>query len=170
MTDQTTPSAPADSVTSRGERPTWDEWALGIADAVATRADCTRRKVGAVVMAPDHRILATGYNGAPAGKPGCLTDGACARGRLTYEQLAADSPYVDTPAPCNALHAEENAILHTPAAQRAGATIYITCAPCPNCLRFLAGSGLARAVWPVDVLNGQTVVGRSIANIIWDKN
>ena len=51
-------------------RPNWDEYFLGIAAAVAQRADCERRQVGAVVIGPDHRIVGTGYNGAPAGQPG----------------------------------------------------------------------------------------------------
>jgi len=31
-------------------RPSWDDWALGIAHAVATRGDCTRSQVGALLM------------------------------------------------------------------------------------------------------------------------
>lgn len=61
-------------------RPDWDEYFLDIAAAVARRADCTRRRVGAVIVR-DHRVVSCGYNGAPAGRPGCLSDGACPRGR-----------------------------------------------------------------------------------------
>lgn len=32
--------------------------------------------------------------------------------------------------------------------QRAGATLYVSDEPCPNCQRILAGAGLARTVWP----------------------
>ena len=39
------------------ERPDWPEWGLGIAYAVAARADCTRRRVGAVVFDEANRIL-----------------------------------------------------------------------------------------------------------------
>ena len=51
--------------------PTWDDYFLGIASAVAARAKCTRRRVGAVLTI-EHRIIATGYNGAAPGEP-CVT-------------------------------------------------------------------------------------------------
>jgi deoxycytidylate deaminase len=53
------------------DRPSWDDWALGIAHAVAARADCTRRKIGAVILDSEHRIVSTGYNGSPPGGPSC---------------------------------------------------------------------------------------------------
>lgn len=66
-------------------RPGWDEWALGIAYAVGPgptgRADCTRRKVGAIIVEPHrHDIVGVGYNGGPRGGPSCLK-GECPRGR-----------------------------------------------------------------------------------------
>lgn len=136
-------------------RPSWDEWGLILAAAVAERADCTRRKVGAVMFSPDHRVLGTGYNGYPAGEPGCLSDGACPRGRLTYDQLPTGTSYVNVENPCRALHAEENLCLEVSRESRRGATVFITDEPCENCQRVLAGSGIARAVWP----DGQIVYG-----------
>ncbi len=38
-------------------RPDWHTWGVGIAAAVALRADCTRRRVGAVIFDEAHRIL-----------------------------------------------------------------------------------------------------------------
>lgn len=64
----------------QSERPNWNEYFLGIAKAVATRADCTRRKVGAVLVDRQSRIIGTGYNGAGSGALGCLSDGECPRG------------------------------------------------------------------------------------------
>lgn len=61
------------------ERPDWDSWALGLATAVSLRGDCTRRRVGAVLLDKDHRIIGAGYNGSWPGGPSCLK-GDCPRG------------------------------------------------------------------------------------------
>lgn len=65
--------------------PSWDDYFLAFAATASTRAKCTRRTVGAVVVL-DHRIIATGYNGAAAGEPECL-DGHCPRGRPSLDQM-----------------------------------------------------------------------------------
>ena len=48
-------------------RPDWDIYGMMIAQAAASRADCTRRKVGAALMLKDNSIAVTGYNGGPSG-------------------------------------------------------------------------------------------------------
>ena len=127
--------------------PTWDEYFLGIAQAVAARAKCRRRKVGAVLVL-DRRIIATGYNGAASGEPDCL-EGACPRGLLTYDQIAGLGDYdrPGTPGFCIAIHAEVNALLFSTRDTK-GATAYITDEPCPGCRKALAAAGIVRAVWP----------------------
>ena len=122
-------------------RPSWDEYFLGIAKAVSLRADCTRRRVGAVIVV-DGRIVSTGYNGAPAGAPGCLSVGACPRGKLTYEQQPADRDY----GLCVAVHAEANALLYAYRDVR-GATLYCTDKPCVDCAKLIAGAGIKEVVW-----------------------
>lgn len=127
--------------------PGWDEYFLGITTAVAARAKCTRRRVGAVLVI-DRRIIATGYNGAAPGRPDCL-EGACPRGQLTYEQVPGLGDYdrPGSPGFCIAIHAEVNALLFSTRDTK-GATAYITDEPCPGCRKALAAAGIVRAVWP----------------------
>ena len=113
------------------ERPTWCEYFAGIADATATRADCIRRKVGAV-FTYKNRVVSTGYNGTRyPGEEGCLS-GACPRGQLTYEEQPAFADYGN----CIANHAEANGLLwlveHSNL-QLDQVTVHITCQPCPHC-------------------------------------
>lgn len=126
-------------------RATWDEWGLGIADAVAARADCSRRQVGAVIITADRRIVATGYNGAPSGRSGCLTSGACPRAWSGVESLVTS--YDTGAGACIALHAEQNAVIRASWAEMEGSTLYVTCEPCPGCWRMITGTLLARLVW-----------------------
>ncbi|NOQ95819.1 MAG: cytidine deaminase, partial [Desulfobacterales bacterium] len=61
-------------------RPSWPEYFMSIAQLVATRSTCLRRKVGAVLV-KDKRVIATGYNGAPTGVKHCEETG-CLREQL----------------------------------------------------------------------------------------
>jgi deoxycytidylate deaminase len=61
-------------------RPGWDEWFLDGTRWLSRRGDCTRRKVGALVVNPEHRIVGAGYNGSFPGGPSCLA-GDCPRGQ-----------------------------------------------------------------------------------------
>jgi len=152
-------------------RVTWDVYFLQICDAVAVRADCTRRQIGAVVVdASSKHIISTGYNGAAPGAPGCLSDGACPRGRhyksMNYGTLdygyhcatcrtpwpcavsvPSGSSYDTGQGTCIALHAEQNACLRA-GTQTRGAWIYVSDEPCDGCMRLITGAGFARAVWP----------------------
>lgn len=129
-------------------RPSWDEYGLGLAQAVAARADCTRRQVGAVVMRPDRTIVSTGYNGGPSGGPSCLK-GECPRGLMTSEEVTPLTTSYDTGVgSCIALHAEQNALLRATWDEMQGATLYLTCEPCPGCARMITGTPIARVVWP----------------------
>jgi dCMP deaminase len=128
------------------DRPSWDRYFAILARAVSKRADCTRRRVGCVLVDADHRIIATGYNGAPAGEPGCLS-GACPRGQLTYSQIAEHSDYDSGPGRCISIHAEANALLYARTSCK-GATAYITDAPCPTCRKLLNAAGIVRIVSP----------------------
>ena len=136
----------SDNLAMEFTRPGWDEYFLGIADAVAARADCRRRQVGAVLVS-NHRIVATGYNGAASGGPSCLA-GECPRGLLDSTTVAPGSSYDTGAGACVALHAEQNCLLYADRSRAESATIYVTHEPCDGCRRMIAGSGVTRAVWP----------------------
>ena len=59
---------------SEDPRLDWQQYFLKLAKYVATRSNCCRRKVGAVIVKDNH-IIATGYNGTPAGTTNCLDGG-----------------------------------------------------------------------------------------------
>ncbi len=113
-------------------RPSWDEYFVRIAREVATRATCPRASVGCVLVR-EHRILTTGYNGAPRGVSHCsdveciMRDGHCVR----------------------ATHAEANAVvqgaLHGVGLQ--GATAYCTHQPCVGCSKLLISAGIVKIVY-----------------------
>lgn len=136
----------SDGPSQREPRPDWVEWAVKIAEAVATRADCSRRQVGAVIVDPDMRIVATGYNGAPAGEPGCLTAGACPR--ASSGAIGLVSSYSEGETRCEAVHAEANAIIRASWAEMKGSVLYVTCEPCYQCWVLIRGTPLTAVVWP----------------------
>lgn len=123
-------------------RPDWDTYFTDIAVAVSARAECSRSKVGAVLV-KDNRIRATGYNGAPQGRPSCL-QGACPR--ASSQAAPGVSSYDDGPTSCIALHAEQNALLYASRDDAEGATLYVTREPCAGCQRMIDGSGIVRVV------------------------
>lgn len=131
-------------------RATWDETWLEVAHAVAKRSRCTRDQVGCVIVDERNRIVATGYNGPPAGYDQDLDltspmGSAC----RSFCSRAADGPtaetlqtYVD----CVSLHAEANALLVCDRSAREGGTIYVSSPVCRLCAKLIANSGLARVV------------------------
>lgn len=123
------------------DRPGWDEYFLRLAQAVALRADCRRRKVGAVLV-KGRRVVSTGYNGAAAGKSSCLA-GDCPRGLLSYADCQAFGSYAN----CIAVHAEANALLYANHAETVNGTMYITCEPCADCLKLLDGALVAEVIY-----------------------
>lgn len=129
------------------ERPDWTTYFLNIAQAVAERADCRRRRVGAVIVGRDNRIVSTGFNGAPAGRPGCL-EGACPRGLLSFEELQSYASYDEGPGRCISSHAEANAIIYADWARMQGASLYCTEEPCNRCRITIEAAGIFRVAWP----------------------
>jgi len=126
------------------QRPDWDAYFLGIAEAVSRRGDCTRRQVGAVVVDRRHRIVSTGYNGAEPGGPSCL-EGACPR---AHSDVPPDSSYDSGPGACIAVHAEANALLYAGLDGTKGSSLYLTHRPCPGCMKLIRAAGIQTIIWP----------------------
>lgn len=113
---------------------------LTVARILSWRSTCRRRTTGCVLTDSSNRILATGYNGGVAGEIHCL-DVAC--------------PHASAPVgtPCEALHAEVNAVLQC--SKREFVTrAYCTDAPCANCARVLLQLPNLTAVYYARWYNG----------------
>ena len=125
------------------ERPSWDEYFLAMARVIASRSTCLRRSVGALLVR-DKRILATGYNGAPANLPHCAEVG-CRREALGIASGERQEL-------CRGLHAEQNAIiqgaLHGVGVR--GSVLYCTTQPCVICAKMLINAGVERIVYEGD--------------------
>jgi dCMP deaminase len=120
-------------------RPDLDEYFLKIASVVAERATCQRHHMGALAVS-DRRILATGYNGAPAGLKDCLELG-CLRNKLGI-------PSGKRVEICRAVHAEQNVIIQAAlhGVSIKGSTIYCTHSPCVLCAKMLCNAQIKRFV------------------------
>lgn len=112
------------------QRPNWDQYFMSIAHTVSERASCNRRKCGVVLVSPEHRIVSTGYNGAPAGWDDCLSTGC---------ELDDQGHCIRT------IHSELNAVItaakHGISTDHTTAYIY-GAPPCPKCALLLAQAGI----------------------------
>ena len=113
---------------------------MDIAVMVATRSTCLRRQVGAVIVR-DKRILATGYNGAPAGLRHCGEIG-CVRERL---KVASGERHEL----CRAIHAEQNAIIQAASSgvSLKDAVMYTTHHPCVLGSKIIINAGIRRVMY-----------------------
>lgn len=125
---------------SEQSRPGWDEYFMEITRVVASRSTCLRRKVGAILVL-EKRILATGYNGPPAGLPhcgevGCIRD---KKGIPSGENLHL----------CRGTHAEANLITQCAkfGIRAEGSTLYINTSPCNQCMKLLININIEKIVY-----------------------
>lgn len=144
-------------------RPTRDEVYLQMAETLATRGTCPRRKVGCILTDRDGRVLSMGYNGVPAGQPHCSDpcSGSTCKG--------ASYPSGQGLEFCEAIHAEQNAILMLPD-PRDLHTAYCTTFPCNSCIKLLLGTNCQRIVYREGYPHGESVSwwklrGRSIIHL-----
>ena len=132
------------------QRVSKENYYLDIAQTVAERATCLRRKFGAIIVKNDV-IVSTGYNGAPRGRQNCSDLGFCYRDKL---QIPRGERYEL----CRSVHAEQNAIIAAPREQMLGATLYMACVTpedgqivgglnsCMMCKRVILNAGIEKLV------------------------
>ena len=125
------------------QRPSWDEYIMDIAKVVASRSNCMKRKVAAIIVR-DKRVVSTGYNGTPRGTRNC-NEGGCPR----CNSLAASGTALDE---CLCSHGEENAIVQASYHGTAlkDSIIYTTFAPCLQCCKMIINSGIREVIYNMD--------------------
>ena len=101
------------------ERVSKHNYYLDIAQTVAERSTCLRKKYGAIIVKNDV-IVSTGYNGAPRGRKNCSDLQYCMRDKLNI-------PRGERYELCRSVHSEANAIIAAPREQMLGATLYMVC-------------------------------------------
>lgn len=141
---------PSDMEERKMERVTKENYYLDIAETVAERSTCLRRKFGAIIVKNDS-IISTGYNGAPRGRRNCSDLGGCMRDKLGI-------PRGERYELCRSVHAEANAIIAAPREQMLGATLYMACvdaqsgelfagtSSCMMCKRLVINAGIRTVV------------------------
>ena len=124
---------------------------LDIAQTVAERCTCLRRKFGAIIV-KDDVIVSTGYNGAPRGRQNCSDLKYCMREKLNI-------PRGERYEMCRSVHAEANAIIAAPRDRMLGATLYQTCVDpkdgsivgnicsCMMCKRMVINAGITTVIF-----------------------
>jgi dCMP deaminase len=107
----------------------WDEYFLGIAEAVSRKSKDPGTKVGGLIVNHERRITGLGYNGFPS-------------------RIADDNRLLDRDTKLRyVIHAEVNAVLN--ASETKGCTLYVWPFPCCfDCAKFVIQAGITRVVSP----------------------
>lgn len=124
---------------------------LNIAETVAQRSTCLRKKSGTVIVNKDE-IISTGYSGAPRGRENCIDLGFCSK-----KKFFPDVRHAGYDA-CRSVHAEMNAIISSSRKDMMGGTLYLVqyrtdsgeyeenpgC--CQMCRKLIINSGIQRVI------------------------
>jgi dCMP deaminase len=119
------------------------KWMMWVHEGSTIFSTCAKRQYMAAILDDHGHILGTGYNGGPRGTTHCA-DGGCPR---MERGSAPGSNYDD----CIAIHAEQNALLHSDYAQRAkGAVLIVNGPPCFTCAKLAVNGGIETLVYLTD--------------------
>lgn len=102
----------------------WHDRFMQMAIMVSTWSKDPKRKVGAVIVAPDLRQFSVGYNGFPRGVKDTNDRLYCKNLKLSLM-----------------VHAERNAMYNCPFNMK-GSTIYVTKYPCAECAKGIVQTGI----------------------------
>jgi dCMP deaminase len=129
---------------TKPKRPSWDEYFMGMANYVGSRATCDRGRSGCVIV-KDKRVISTGYVGAPAGLPHCDDVGHEMHTVINDDGHKSEHCIRTT-------HAEQNAIVQAARFGIAldGATIYCKMVLCYVCAKLSISAGIKRVVAEYD--------------------
>lgn len=106
-------------------RPSWDQYAMALAETAASRSQDLNYKVGTCLLRSDRTVAGLGYNGAPSGVE---IDWGDREGRRGWVQ-----------------HAESNALRYvTPGVVE---TLVSTLMPCGQCVLLIASYDIRRIVY-----------------------
>ncbi len=126
-----------------------DEMLMEMAEVISKRATCSRAQVG-VVISRDGRIIATGYNGAPAGMPHCTHDCDCGSTDKYGDVILPHSANCSSIGGCEVVeHAERNAIAFSARYGTAldGSEVHCTHAPCHACAKSIVNAGIRKVTY-----------------------
>lgn len=149
------------------KRPPREEMLMSMAHVVAQRSTCSRRAVGAV-LARHHRVISTGYNGAPSGLPHCIHEA---------EELRYCTPLQGAGPGCTvAVHAEANALIFAAryGVSTEGCELYVTDQPCLGCAKLIINAGAAHIYYdrPYRLSEGLdllTRAGMKVSQFSWQR-
>ena len=133
-------------------RPPTDFYFLRMAELVSTRGTCARRKVGCVFVNSKNHVIATGYNGNPAGFTHCINkpcEGAKSKSGTDLDK-------------CEAIHAEQNALLQCKDVYDIH-RVYTTLEPCIHCVKLLLNTSTQQIIYGEKYVHDQ-------ARILWESS
>ncbi len=130
----------------------WDEYFMGIAEAVSKKSKDPSSKMGCVIVDDNKRVVSLGYNGMVQGAD---------ESKMTLEERPMKYYF--------AIHSEMNALIFAHQ-DLTGCTIYNRVATCENCLKYCLQAGIKRFVYKeLRVHSHSTDPKRSMTNIETDE-
>lgn len=131
---------------------------LDIAEAVAERATCLRKKYGTVIVNHD-QIISTGYAGAPRGRINCCDLGYCMKKKYLPDTRHSGYDF------CRAVHSEQNAMISASRDEMLGGQLYLVgyrtegheyekgASPCLLCRKMIINAGISKVYVRIDIDN-----------------